>query len=73
MGLGWLIHRDGNSDLAIEYFLKAIKLNPEYELAYFNLGTMQDKLGKTKEFNFSFKPLDEFSKNNSSTFFMLLV
>ena len=32
MGLGWLIHRDGNSDLAIEYFLKAISLDPNFAL-----------------------------------------
>jgi tetratricopeptide (TPR) repeat protein len=32
MGLGWLNHRDGNSDLAIEYFLKAISLDPNFAL-----------------------------------------
>jgi tetratricopeptide (TPR) repeat protein len=33
MGLGWLIYRDRNSDLAIEYFLKAISLDPGFALS----------------------------------------
>ncbi len=32
MGLGWLIYRDRDSDLAIEYFLKAISLDPDFAL-----------------------------------------
>ena len=32
MGLGWVNYRDKNHDLAIEYFLKAISLDPEFAL-----------------------------------------
>ena len=32
MGLGWLNYRNKNPDLGIEYFLKAISLDPEFAL-----------------------------------------
>ena len=32
MGLGWLNYKDMNEDLAIEYFLKAISLDPSFAL-----------------------------------------
>jgi tetratricopeptide (TPR) repeat protein len=32
MGLGWLNYKDKNQDLAIEYFLKAISLDPNFAL-----------------------------------------
>ena len=32
MGLGWLDYRNKNPDLGIEYFLKAISLDPEFAL-----------------------------------------
>ncbi len=33
MGLGWLNYKDRNQDLAIEYFLKAISLDPSFALS----------------------------------------
>ena len=34
---------------SVEYFKKAVALDPEYALAYFNLGVMQKKLGNVLE------------------------
>ena len=33
MGLGWLNYRDKNPDLGVEYFLKAISLDPKFALS----------------------------------------
>ena len=42
MGLGWLNYRDRNPDLAIEYFLKAISLDPSFALTL-EFKTLLDK------------------------------
>ncbi|SVE27249.1 uncharacterized protein METZ01_LOCUS480103, partial [marine metagenome] len=33
MGMGWIHYREGNPNLAVEFFLKAISLDPEFALS----------------------------------------
>ena len=50
---------------------KAIEINPNFEMAYLNLGTIFKDLGKLKDAEFSYRKAIEINPNYADAYFNL--
>jgi len=53
IGLAFL--EKGKMDEAVKYFNETLRLNPNYSLAYYNMGNISNKLGKLNEASANYK------------------
>jgi len=61
----------GEHKKAIEFFKKAIDLNPEFSEAYYNWGICYERLGKHKEAIEMFKKTIELSPDSANAYYAL--
>jgi protein O-GlcNAc transferase len=66
--LGYALQLKGHAEEAINYYLKALRINPNYAEAYFNLGLIYHDIGRVDDAIANYQSYIRFNQNDADVY-----